>query len=127
MVKTSRLYSPYRAIGYVTDGAPFAINRLGEATFITTTTGKAFQVGFWGCPCIQSVQEHVETLMACLSQVYEHEKLRISLVSPPRIEGGRVVAVVAQGNRTFIATEKRIQVGDTPLHSPLTLSAPSGG
>jgi len=43
-VASSRLLTPYRAVGYITDGAPFAVNRLGEATFFTTTVGKAFQV-----------------------------------------------------------------------------------
>lgn len=56
MVKASRLYSPYRAIGYITDGAPFCVNRLGEATFITTTIGNAFQVSYYHVmPCLLSL------------------------------------------------------------------------
>ena len=44
-MSTTALYSPYKAVGYVTDGNPFCINRLGEDTFLTTSVGKAFQVG----------------------------------------------------------------------------------
>ena len=38
------LYSPYKAVGYVTDGTAYCINRLGDDTFLTTSIGKAFQV-----------------------------------------------------------------------------------
>lgn len=83
--RSSRLFCPYRAIGSISDGAAFAINRLGDATFVTTTVGNSFQV-------------------------FESEKLRLSIVAPPLIKGGRVVAIAAQGSRTFIATERQIQV-----------------
>jgi len=43
-------------------------------------------------------------------QVFESEKLRLSLVSPQLIEGGRVVAIAVKGSTTFIATEHAIQV-----------------
>jgi U3 small nucleolar RNA-associated protein 21 len=83
----SRLFTPYRAIGSITDGAPFGINRLGDVTFITTTVGNAFQV-------------------------FEADKLRIAIVAPPLLEGGNVVGVQAQKSRTFVATERCIQVWD---------------
>ena len=38
------LYTPYRAIGYVTDGNPFVVNQLGTENFITLSIGKSFQV-----------------------------------------------------------------------------------
>jgi hypothetical protein len=41
---TTALFSPYKAVGHVTDGNPFCINRLGEETFLSTSIGKAFQV-----------------------------------------------------------------------------------
>lgn len=83
----SRLFTPYRAIGSITDGAPFGINRLGDATFITTTVGNAFQV-------------------------FEADKLRLAIVAPPLLEGGNVVGIQAQKSRTFVATERCIQVWD---------------
>lgn len=83
----SRLFTPYRAIGCITDGAPFGINRLGDVTFITTTVGKAFQV-------------------------LEADKLRVAIVAPPLLEGGKVVGVQSLKSRTFVATERRIQVWD---------------
>lgn len=42
--RASRLFIPYRAVGLITDGAPFHVNRLGDRTFITTSIGDAFQV-----------------------------------------------------------------------------------
>ena len=38
------LYSNYKAVGFVTDGNPFAINRLGDETFMTCSIGNCFQV-----------------------------------------------------------------------------------
>ena len=36
-----------------------------------------------------------------LLQVFESEKLRLSVVSPPLIEGGRVVGIAANSSLTF--------------------------
>ncbi|KAI4379695.1 hypothetical protein MLD38_005958 [Melastoma candidum] len=38
------IFEPYRAIGYITSGIPFSVNRLGTETFVTVSVGKAFQV-----------------------------------------------------------------------------------
>jgi U3 small nucleolar RNA-associated protein 21 len=43
-VMATALFSPYKAVGHVTDGNPFCINRLGEETFMTVSIGSAFQV-----------------------------------------------------------------------------------
>lgn len=53
------------------------------------------------------------------AQVFEADKLRLAVVAPPRVEGGRVVAIQASKSRTFIATERRLQVWDrTALVEP---------
>lgn len=46
-MKEKPLYAPYKAVGYVTDGNPFFIHRLGEEIFIYTSIGKSFQVVFY--------------------------------------------------------------------------------
>lgn len=38
------IFEPFRAIGYITTGVPFAVQRLGTETFVTVSVGKAFQV-----------------------------------------------------------------------------------
>lgn len=38
------IFEPYRAIGYITSGVPFSIQRLGTETFVTVSVGKAFQI-----------------------------------------------------------------------------------
>lgn len=43
---TTALYYPYKAVGYVTDGNPFCVNRLGDETFLSVSIGKSFQVEF---------------------------------------------------------------------------------
>ncbi|KAL9339861.1 hypothetical protein Peur_068876 [Populus x canadensis] len=38
------IFEPFRAIGYITSGVPFSVQRLGTETFLTVSVGKAFQV-----------------------------------------------------------------------------------
>ncbi|KHG17360.1 WD repeat-containing 36 [Gossypium arboreum] len=38
------IFEPYRAIGYITSGVPFSVQRLGTETFVTVTVGKSFQI-----------------------------------------------------------------------------------
>ncbi len=45
------LFKPFRALGYITDNVPFAVQRRGKETFVTTSVGKNFQVTvIWGLP-----------------------------------------------------------------------------
>lgn len=38
------IFEPFRAIGYITSGVPFSLQRLGTETFVTVSAGKAFQI-----------------------------------------------------------------------------------
>ncbi|RWR75205.1 U3 small nucleolar RNA-associated protein 21 [Cinnamomum micranthum f. kanehirae] len=38
------IFEPFRAIGYITSGVPFSVQRLGTETFVTVSVGKAWQV-----------------------------------------------------------------------------------
>ncbi|XP_039138391.1 WD repeat-containing protein 36 [Dioscorea cayenensis subsp. rotundata] len=38
------IFEPYRAIGYITSGIPFSVQRLGTETFVTVSVGKAWQI-----------------------------------------------------------------------------------
>ena len=38
------LFLPFRALGYITDEVPFAVQRRGKETFVTVSVGKAWQV-----------------------------------------------------------------------------------
>eukprot|EP01035_Chromulina_nebulosa_P017969 gene17969-23600_t len=52
------LFSPFKAIGYVTDGKPFVVNAMNSENFIYTIIGKSFQI-------------------------FRFDKLRVCLVSSP--------------------------------------------
>eukprot|EP00752_Nemacystus_decipiens_P004264 g3895.t1 len=54
----SRLYYPFRALGAVTDGSPFVLNRRGDECFLAVSIDRAFQI-------------------------YRCDHLRVVLVSPP--------------------------------------------
>lgn len=38
------IFEPYRALGYVTDGTPFSVQRRGTENFVTVSVGKAWQI-----------------------------------------------------------------------------------
>jgi U3 small nucleolar RNA-associated protein 21 len=42
------LFSPFRALGYITESTPFAVQRRGKETFVVVSVGKAWQVGLAG-------------------------------------------------------------------------------
>lgn len=41
---SSRLFTPFKAVGYICNHVPFAIQALGQSFYITTSTGNSFQV-----------------------------------------------------------------------------------
>jgi hypothetical protein len=41
--KHSKIFQPFRAIGYVTNDVPYVINQLGQDYFLTTCVGTSFQ------------------------------------------------------------------------------------
>ena len=38
------LFIPFRALGYITDDVPFAVQRRGRESFVTVSVGKSWQV-----------------------------------------------------------------------------------
>lgn len=40
------LFQPFRALGYITDDVPFAVQRRGTQTYVTVSVGKAWQVSW---------------------------------------------------------------------------------
>ena len=42
------LFLPFRALGYITEDAPFATQRLGRETFVTVSVGNTWQVELCG-------------------------------------------------------------------------------
>ena len=42
--EANALFYPFRALGYITERAPFAVNRRGTETFVTVSAGRAFQI-----------------------------------------------------------------------------------
>lgn len=44
MAVSAPLFLPFRALGYITDAVPFAVQRRGKETFVTVSVGKAWQV-----------------------------------------------------------------------------------
>lgn len=47
----SPLFKPFRALGYITDNVPFAVNRRVKETYVLVSVGKAWQVRHSTCAC----------------------------------------------------------------------------
>lgn len=43
-VRRSRIFQPFRAIGYITTDVPFVVENHGQDFFLTTSVGKNFQM-----------------------------------------------------------------------------------
>eukprot|EP00605_Chrysophyceae_sp_TOSAG23-4_P002689 GSChrysophyteH1.ASY1.ANO1.2966.1 assembled CDS len=79
------LYTPYKAVGIVTDGKPFAVNQLGTETFLTVTIGSVFQV-------------------------YRTDKLTVSLVGRQTPGAVNIAALAVCDKETFCAAGNKIFV-----------------
>ena len=64
------LFLPFRALGYITDRLPFAVQRLGRETFVTVSVGKAWQVRLLAelCAATQCLQQFAAKPSLCMSQ-----------------------------------------------------------
>ncbi|KAJ2780940.1 rRNA-processing protein utp21 [Coemansia interrupta] len=79
----SRLYDPYRAIGYITSNVPHSIQYRGQTAFITTAIGRSFHV-------------------------YDVEKIGLLFVGPHFTS--TVVSVLSIGDETFVSVGGRVVV-----------------
>ena len=43
MVPQPPLFQPFRALGYITDEVPFAVQRRGREVYVTVSTGTCWQ------------------------------------------------------------------------------------
>ena len=77
------LFYPFRALGYVTEGVPFATQRRGTETFVTVSAGNAWQI-------------------------YNCDKLRLVLVGPQL--RSEIRALAAKNDLTFAGVGNDIVV-----------------
>jgi hypothetical protein len=67
---TPSLFYPFRALGYITEGAPFAVQRRGTESFVTVSAGKAFQI--YNCDKLRLVMVGLLGLWQLLLVVFFH-------------------------------------------------------
>ncbi|KAJ2102588.1 rRNA-processing protein utp21, partial [Coemansia sp. S100] len=79
----SRLYQPFRALGYITSSIPHSIQYRGQAAFITAGIGRSFHI-------------------------YDSEKINLLFVGP-RFDAD-VVSVLSIGDETFVSSGGQVTV-----------------
>ncbi|KAI7894563.1 Utp21 specific WD40 associated putative domain-containing protein [Mucor mucedo] len=63
----SKIYQPFRAIGYVTNEIPYLINNLGQDYFLTTCVGSSFQTYNLGRMNLLFVSTPTEKPITCMA------------------------------------------------------------
>lgn len=95
----TNLYTPYRAIGYISDGNPFCMNYLGEELFITVSLQNSFQV------------IRYNKLVTCLvSKSVDDDG--VGGVDDRGSRGRVINAIQVNGHDTFVAVDKEVIVYD---------------
>ncbi|KAJ1667854.1 rRNA-processing protein utp21 [Coemansia sp. RSA 1813] len=79
----SRLFEPYRALGYTTNGIPHSLQYRGQSIYVTTGIGRTYHV-------------------------YDAEKINLLFVGP-RFEAD-VVSVLSIGENTFVSSGGQVSV-----------------
>ena len=88
---SSALFVPFRALGLISDGVAFALQRRGKETFLVTSVGTSWQVRFLilFTSCLPSRLVHSthpsslpRFLASSLAQIYNAASLRLRLIGP---------------------------------------------
>lgn len=90
VMKGSRLFEPFRAVGLVSTGVPFALQSRGGAYFVTTCTGSGFQI-------------------------FDCAHLGLLFVGPPA--PAQITALENSGDLTFAACGQQVVVYDRARES----------
>lgn len=77
MVPQPPLFQPFRALGYITDEVPFAIQRRGREVYITVSAGKCWQAR--PAACIAAIQ--------CRSMYNSHRRNSVQIFATPDLPG----------------------------------------
>ncbi|KAJ8772171.1 hypothetical protein K2173_027348 [Erythroxylum novogranatense] len=93
------IFEPYRAIGYISTGAPFSIQRLGTKTFFTVSVGKSFQV----CSCTK--------VSLVLVATWSRHNAKVNLLM---LIGDYILSADVDGN-AFTWAFKGIEQSGTPV------------
>lgn len=109
----TNLYSPYRSIGYISDGNPFCLNYLGEELFIVVSIRNSFQVIRYN--------KLITCMVSKAISVVDNNNNRGSDEDDNDDDGGGdddedgsgvINAIQVNGHETFVAINKEIIVYD---------------
>lgn len=78
------LFKPFRALGYITEDVPFAVQRRGKETYVVVSVGRTWQVGpsFWQRWQQRQQQRTVTATVCCGCFALGTERWALSPVSP---------------------------------------------
>ena len=119
---SSALFVPFRALGLISDGVAFALQRRGKETFLVTSVGTSWQVRFlilFTCLPSRCVHSTHPSSASSPAQIYNAASLRLRLIGPDvtrvlpsrharpdasaSVDDARIAALACAGDLTFAA------------------------
>jgi hypothetical protein len=77
------LFKPFRALGYITEDVPFAVQRRGKETYITVSVGRTWQVCWLAQTPVTSQQTRTRACLQAVVHVFEHRGLVLTSLHEP--------------------------------------------
>ncbi|KAL2634137.1 hypothetical protein R1flu_005616 [Riccia fluitans] len=131
------IFEPFRALGYVTDGTPFSIQRRGLETYVTVSVGKSWQI--YDCAKISllfvgpQLERKIRALAAYRDNTYVASGQRIVVFHRTRQVAtwnghtGKVILLLAFGKHILsVGTEGRLLVWSVVEEDPTCPAEPVG-
>ena len=125
------LFSPFRALGYITDSVPFCTTRMGKETFVTVSVGRAWQARTQLLSHLNLSANIPDQPPLISTQVYNSAKLTLVLVGPQMKDTIRALATkkdltLSAVGPDIIACKRAHLIGTYPCPFPSKLGRPQG-
>ena len=107
---SGELFRPFRALGYITDDVPFAVQRRGKETYVTVSVGRTWQARW-----VPSSSSCVELLGACFLMCFRSQGVVVHwrgdtpLSLSPIISAAAAAVAAALWHATLNTTQKKTQ------------------
>ncbi|ANB12594.1 Utp21p [Sugiyamaella lignohabitans] len=130
---SSRVFSPFRTIGLVTDGTPLAITSLGQSFLVTTVVDNSFQIYdasnlhllFVSQPrtpskitCIHSHFHYVYASWERSVGIYKRGNLQSTIVLPDDHDASEINSILLFGGYLCVSTSETLYVYKSDVKSP---------
>ncbi|CAM6100981.1 unnamed protein product [Calypogeia fissa] len=131
------IFEPFRALGYITDGIPFSVQRRGLETFVTVSVGKSWQIFNLAKISLVFVGPQLERKIRAIASWRDYTYVatgqsiavfnRAHQASTWSAHNGKVVLLLAFGKHVLsVGTDGRLLIWPAVEADPTTAAHPVG-